>query len=57
MRCIPNEDRGVGLGLSIVAAIARSEGGTLAVRAREAGGLQVTVALPAERSLARTALV
>jgi signal transduction histidine kinase len=44
-------DRGVGLGLSIVAAITQAEGGKLAIHARESGGLQVTVELPAARSL------
>lgn len=38
---------GHGLGLSIVAAIASAHGGRLALDAREAGGLRVTVRLPA----------
>jgi signal transduction histidine kinase len=48
-------DRGVGLGLSIVAAITQAEGGKLAIHARESGGLRVTVELPAARSLVETA--
>ncbi|WP_198152962.1 HAMP domain-containing sensor histidine kinase [Pseudofrankia sp. DC12] len=37
---------GAGLGLSIVAAIAEADGGTLDLRARADGGLRVTVGLP-----------
>jgi signal transduction histidine kinase len=37
---------GVGLGLSIVAAIATAHRGTLAVRARPQGGLRVVIELP-----------
>jgi signal transduction histidine kinase len=48
-------DRGVGLGLSIVAAITQAEGGQLAIHARDSGGLQVIVDLPAARSLLETA--
>jgi signal transduction histidine kinase len=53
-------ERGAGLGLSIVAAIASAHGGRVALDAREEGGLRVTVRLPlalpapsaaAERSL------
>jgi signal transduction histidine kinase len=40
-------DRGSGLGLSIVAAIAEAHGGTLELRARNAGGLRVSIELPA----------
>jgi signal transduction histidine kinase len=40
-------DRGVGLGLSIVAAIADAHGGTLALRPRPEGGLDVRVTLRA----------
>jgi len=39
-------ERGVGLGLSIVAAIAAVHGGALTLRARTGGGLQVLVTLP-----------
>jgi len=39
-------DKGSGLGLSIVAAIAEAHGGTLGLRAREGGGLRVCVELP-----------
>ncbi len=39
-------DRGSGLGLSIVAAIAEAHGGTVDLRARPAGGLRVTISLP-----------
>ena len=37
---------GLGLGLSIATTVARSEGGTVAVRARDGGGLVVRVELP-----------
>jgi len=40
-------DRGSGLGLSIVAAIAEAHGGTLDLQARSGGGLRVCVELPA----------
>jgi signal transduction histidine kinase len=40
-------DRGSGLGLSIVAAIAEAHGGVLDLHARPAGGLRVTIQLPA----------
>ena len=39
-------DRGSGLGLSIVSAIAAAHGGSLELRARPEGGLQVTITLP-----------
>jgi len=39
-------DRGAGLGLSIVAAIAAAHGGTLDLRARPGGGLRVGIGLP-----------
>jgi signal transduction histidine kinase len=39
-------ERGFGLGLSIVAAIASAHGGRVALDAREQGGLRVTVQLP-----------
>jgi len=45
-------DRGSGLGLSIVAAIAAAHGGVLELRARSGGGLRVTIELPlAERAV------
>jgi hypothetical protein len=40
------DDTGVGLGLSIVAAIATTHHGTLDLHARPQGGLRVTVTLP-----------
>jgi signal transduction histidine kinase len=40
------EPGGAGLGLSIVRAIAEAHGGAVALKAREAGGLDVEVALP-----------
>ena len=39
-------DNGVGLGLSIVAAIAAAHGGTLELRARAEGGLRLAIELP-----------
>ncbi len=39
-------DKGSGLGLSIVAAIAEAHGGTVDLQARSAGGLRVTISLP-----------
>lgn len=39
-------DRGVGLGLSIVEAIARAHHGSVTARPREGGGLVVQVRLP-----------
>jgi signal transduction histidine kinase len=39
-------DRGFGLGLSIVAAVARAHGGTVGATPHEGGGLVVTVSLP-----------
>jgi signal transduction histidine kinase len=41
--------RGAGLGLSIVAAIARAHSGRLLLQARRGGGLQVRIELPARR--------
>ena len=46
---------GAGLGLSIVAAVAATHGGKAAARAREGGGLVVTVSLPADVSKDPTA--
>jgi signal transduction histidine kinase len=40
-------DKGSGLGLSIVAAIAEAHGGSLDLQARPEGGLRVTILLPA----------
>jgi signal transduction histidine kinase len=40
-------DAGCGLGLSIVAAIAEAHGGQLDLRARDGGGLRVSIELPA----------
>ena len=40
-------DNGVGLGLSIVAAIVSAHGGTLELHARDQGGLRVQIELPA----------
>ena len=45
---------GVGLGLSIVSAVTAAHDGTLAIAARETGGLRVTIELRASRP-ARTA--
>ncbi|WP_179956717.1 sensor histidine kinase [Amycolatopsis anabasis] len=39
-------DQGAGLGLSIVASIARAHGGSVVVRPRAGGGLVVTITLP-----------
>jgi signal transduction histidine kinase len=44
-------DRGAGLGLSIVAAIAEAHGGTLDFSARAEGGLRVDVTLPVARAM------
>jgi signal transduction histidine kinase len=43
-------DKGSGLGLSIVAAIAEAHGGTLDLQARSGGGLRVCIELPAAAS-------
>jgi signal transduction histidine kinase len=51
-RTSTGSERGVGLGLSIVAAIASAHDGRVALDAREEGGLRVTVQLPlAQRAL------
>ena len=41
--------RGVGLGLAIVRAVARTHGGSVTLRSRVEGGLDVTVAIPLNR--------
>ena len=46
-RRIRTDHAGVGLGLAIVKSIAQAHDGTLALSPREAGGLRVTVQLPA----------
>jgi len=48
-------DKGSGLGLSIVAAIAEAHGGTLDLQARPGGGLRVCVELPAAAATASAA--
>jgi signal transduction histidine kinase len=48
-RARSGDDRGAGLGLSIVRAVTESHGGHLTVSARPAGGLEVHVELPAAR--------
>jgi len=45
-------DKGSGLGLSIVAAIAEAHGGSVDLQARSAGGLRVTISLPASAAWA-----
>jgi signal transduction histidine kinase len=40
-------DKGSGLGLSIVAAIAEAHGGSVSLTARPEGGLRVSIQLPA----------
>jgi two-component system, OmpR family, sensor histidine kinase VanS len=44
---IPTDHAGVGLGLAIVKSITQAHDGTLTVTPRSAGGLRVTVQLPA----------
>jgi hypothetical protein len=41
---------GTGLGLSIAEAIATAHGGTLRLHARQEGGLQAVIDLPADRT-------
>jgi signal transduction histidine kinase len=48
-------DRGAGLGLSIVAAIAEAHGGSVRLTARPEGGLRVAIELPLARAAAVTA--
>jgi signal transduction histidine kinase len=43
-----NHDGGLGLGLSIVAAIATAHGASIAAHPRPAGGMEITVLFPAE---------
>jgi len=45
-------DKGSGLGLSIVAAIAEAHGGSVDLQARSAGGLRVTISLPSSAAQA-----
>src|ERR1700722_18916070 len=49
-------DKGSGLGLSIVAAIAEAHGGTLDLQARTGGGLRVCVELPAAEATTSAAV-
>ncbi len=49
-RRVRTDHAGVGLGLAIVKSITTAHGGTLALSPRAAGGLRVTVALPAAHS-------
>jgi signal transduction histidine kinase len=49
-------DNGVGLGLSIVAAVAAAHGGALKLHARPQGGLRVEIELPAATLAQRTAV-
>ena len=51
---IRTDHAGVGLGLAIVKSIARAHDGTLTLTPRPAGGLRVTVELPADRRGRRT---
>jgi two-component system sensor histidine kinase VanS len=44
---VRTDDAGVGLGLAIVKSIAQAHDGTLTLAPRAAGGLRVTVELPA----------
>jgi signal transduction histidine kinase len=48
-------DRGAGLGLSIVAAIAEAHGGSVRLTARPEGGLRVAIELPLSRAVTATA--
>jgi signal transduction histidine kinase len=48
-------DRGAGLGLSIVAAIAEAHGGSVRLTARPEGGLRVAIGLPPARTAGVTA--
>jgi len=50
---IRTDHAGVGLGLAIVKSIAKAHDGTLTLAARPAGGLRVTVQLPAAPDAAR----
>jgi signal transduction histidine kinase len=46
-------DKGAGLGLSIVSAIATAHGGALGLHARPEGGMRVTITLPAAQGAAQ----
>jgi signal transduction histidine kinase len=46
-------DRGFGLGLSIVRAVARAHGGSVSAVPRAGGGLSVTVTLPLAQATSR----
>src|SRR5258708_39171816 len=48
-------DKGSGLGLSIVAAIAEAHGSTVDLQARSAGGLRATISLPESAAQAEVA--
>jgi signal transduction histidine kinase len=50
-------DNGVGLGLSIVAAVAAAHHGTLELQARKGGGLRVAVTLPAAAQPAKAGVL
>jgi two-component system sensor histidine kinase VanS len=51
---VRNDHAGVGLGLAIVKSIAQAHGGTLTLAPRSAGGLRVTVRIPARVPAAST---
>jgi len=46
-----DDQRGLGLGLSIAHAITTAHGASLVVRARSHGGLEITASFPASRAL------
>ena len=49
---VPTDHAGVGLGLAIVKSITQAHDGTLTLTPRTAGGLRVTVQLPAAATAA-----